>query len=97
MCGAETSGDVSTTSDGSLPAITGTCVGGYGSDRARTGAYTGTWRTADSVGAGHDLPAPGQDSGWEIKFDASKSSNIYWRTDNKVFSRNIKVYFVIKY
>ena len=75
--GAGTRGSVGTTVNESLPNITGTHCGGWGTDRDRTGAFAGTWRTATIAGAGSDHPSPGSDSGWEVKFDASLSSSIY--------------------
>lgn len=61
----------------SLPNITGTHVGGYGTDRSRSGAFGGEWRTAAAATGGSEYSNSGTDSGWEVKFDASRSSSTY--------------------
>ena len=84
-------------SDGELPKIEGTFCGGYGSDRAKSGVFSGTWDKATDVGAGHDLPGPATDEGWIITFKADNSSIAYCRTDNKVLARWCKILNLIRY
>lgn len=60
-----------------VPNITGAYSSGYGSDRGREGAFSGTWITAEANGNGGDFPNNGIDKGWHVNFDASLCSSVY--------------------
>lgn len=87
---------VGSTSDGSLPAITGyygivdraffngVCSGALYAQTI-SGNHWAVWQTAGS-GAAQD-----------ISFNAYLSATAYWRTDNQVHARNVKMYYIIKY
>lgn len=79
--GANTLGEAGKYIEAGLPNITGGHSGGYGSDRGREGAFSGTWITAETNGNGGDFPNNGIDKGWHINFDASHSSPIYGNSD----------------
>ena len=34
---------------------------------------------------------------WHVNIDASRSSGVYWRTDNEVHPKNLGLYYIIKY
>lgn len=85
---------IGSTSEGSLPAIKGT-FGIFGQWNTMLNEYSGafTYRrlSSKSGSAGsYDQISVGD-------FDAFRSSDRYWRTDNQVHARNVKMYFCIKY
>ena len=90
-------------SNGSAPKILGSFGGGFGADRLRSGAFSGTWITGEAAGGGTDFPPsamniPVAESGWKVAFDASKSSSAYFRTDDKITPVCLKIGgYLIKY
>jgi len=82
------------TSDGSLPNITGSFWNGY---RGVVGSTDGCFGT-ENWNRFRDWGGQGSVSNFDgANFNANRSSSAYWRTDNQVHARNVKMYFVIKY
>lgn len=78
--------------NGSLPAITGSLT----AIAMNPFNYSGAFYVGNSSGT-----VPGPNSGSiqrrYVDFEASRSSNTYWRTDNEVHTKHIGMYYVIKY
>lgn len=79
-------------SDGSLPAITGSLT----AVAMNPFNYSGAFSVGNSSGT---VPGPNTGSIQRryIDFDAYRSASAYWRKDNQVHARNIKMHYIIKY
>ena len=74
--------DAGSKTDAGLPNITGRMAGGYGSDRGRTGAFSGAWMDSNTAGLGNDFPGSSPNvNGWRIEFTAKNSNPIYGNSD----------------
>ena len=81
-------------SDGSLPAITGTAeLSGTEQVQNVTGCIYSVGNVSSTWGGHYS----GTKWWARIGINAYNSSPAYWRSDNQVHARNVKMYFCVKY
>ena len=88
---------VGSTSNGSLPAITGSLSASTTCFDGDVATVSGAIRLVQSSARQKSWASSYNTAGNGFTIDASRCSSSYWRTDNQVHARNVKMYYVIKY